>query len=48
MFPARDKLTSFVALRVDAERLRGEFLPAFVTGKPEDRRRADRLSAARA
>ncbi|HEY6213672.1 MAG TPA: HAMP domain-containing sensor histidine kinase [Vicinamibacterales bacterium] len=29
-FPARDRLTSFVALRVDAERLRREFLPAFV------------------
>ena len=29
-FPARDKLTSFVALRVDAERLRREFIPAFV------------------
>jgi len=29
-FPARDKLTSFVALRVDAERLRREFFPAFI------------------
>ncbi|HEV3141903.1 MAG TPA: HAMP domain-containing sensor histidine kinase, partial [Vicinamibacterales bacterium] len=29
-FPARDRLTSFVALRVDAERLRREFIPAFV------------------
>ncbi|HYM24659.1 MAG TPA: HAMP domain-containing sensor histidine kinase [Vicinamibacterales bacterium] len=29
-FPARDKLTSFVALRVDAERLRREFIPAFI------------------
>lgn len=32
-FPARDKLTSFVALRVDGEELRREFLPAFVTGR---------------
>ena len=31
-FPARDKLTSFVALRVDAERIRSEYLPAFVAG----------------
>src|SRR5436190_17881225 len=29
-FPARDKMTSFVAFRVDAERLRREFIPAFV------------------
>src|SRR5438067_5260559 len=29
-FPARDKLTSFVALRVDAEQLRGKYLPAFI------------------
>src|SRR5205807_711428 len=29
-FPARDKLTSFVALRVDADRLRREFFPAFI------------------
>jgi len=29
-FPARDRMTSFVALRVDAERLRREFIPAFV------------------
>src|SRR6266542_4030904 len=32
-FPARDKLTSFVALRVDGEELRREFLPAFVNGR---------------
>jgi signal transduction histidine kinase len=32
-FPARDKLTSFVALRVDAERLRRDFLPAFMTAR---------------
>jgi signal transduction histidine kinase len=32
-FPARDKLTSFVALRVDGEELRNDFLPAFVTGR---------------
>jgi signal transduction histidine kinase len=32
-FPARDKLTSFVALRVDAEELRREFLPAFVASR---------------
>ena len=32
-FPARDRLTSFVALRVDAEQLRREFLPAFVIGR---------------
>jgi signal transduction histidine kinase len=30
-FPARDKLTSFVALRVDSEELRREFLPKFLT-----------------
>jgi signal transduction histidine kinase len=32
-FPARDRLTSFVAVRVDAERLRTEFFPAFVESK---------------
>jgi len=32
-FPARDKLTSFVALRVDAEGLRRDFLPAFMTAR---------------
>jgi len=32
-FPARDRLTSFVALRVDAEELRRDFLPAFVSGR---------------
>jgi signal transduction histidine kinase len=32
-FPARDKLTSFVALRVDGEQLRTEFLPTFVAGR---------------
>ena len=31
--PARDKLTSFVALRVDAESIRREFLPAFMTAR---------------
>jgi signal transduction histidine kinase len=30
VFPARDKMTSFVAFRVDAARLRTEFFPAFV------------------
>jgi signal transduction histidine kinase len=33
VFPARDKLTSFAAFRVDAERLRAEFLPALVNEK---------------
>ena len=33
VFPARDKMTSFAAFRVDAERLRSEFLPALVTEK---------------
>ena len=32
-FPMRDKLTSFVAFRVDAERLRREFFPALVNEK---------------
>jgi signal transduction histidine kinase len=32
-FPARDRLTSFVALRVDAERLRSEFIPRVVGNK---------------
>jgi len=32
-FPARDKLTSFVALRVDAEGIRRDFLPAFMTAR---------------
>jgi len=32
-FPARDRLTSFVAVRVDAERLRTEFFPAFIESK---------------
>jgi len=32
-FPARDKLTSFVAIRVDAEDLRRTFLPAFMTAR---------------
>ena len=31
--PSRDRLTSFVALRVDADRLRERFLPAFVAGR---------------
>ena len=30
VFPSRDRMTSFVALRVDAERLRREFFPAFI------------------
>jgi signal transduction histidine kinase len=33
VFPARDKLTSFAAFRVDSERLRGEFFPALVSEK---------------
>ena len=32
-FPARDRLTSFVAVRVDAEKLRTEFFPAFIESK---------------
>ncbi|HJZ74897.1 MAG TPA: hypothetical protein VKE51_24335, partial [Vicinamibacterales bacterium] len=32
-FPARDRLTSFVAVRVDAENLRTQFFPAFVDSK---------------
>src|SRR5436309_1896999 len=32
-FPARDKLTSFVALRVDADDLRRRFLPAFLNAR---------------
>src|SRR5262245_34760206 len=32
-FPARDKLTSFVALRVDADAIRGDFLPKFLTAR---------------
>ena len=32
-FPSRDKLTSFVALRVDAEEIRRTFLPAFMTNR---------------
>jgi signal transduction histidine kinase len=32
-FPSRDRLTSFVAVRIDAERLRAEFFPAFVKAK---------------
>jgi signal transduction histidine kinase len=31
--PARERLTSFVALRVDGEELRRDFLPAFVAGR---------------
>ena len=31
--PSRDKLTSFVAIRVDDDRLRQTFLPAFVAGR---------------
>jgi signal transduction histidine kinase len=33
VFPARDKMTSFAAFRVDGERLRNEFFPALVTEK---------------
>jgi len=33
VFPARDKLTSFAAFRVDAEKLRNEFFPALVAEK---------------
>jgi signal transduction histidine kinase len=33
VFPARDKLTSFAAFRVDAERLRNEFFPGLVGEK---------------
>ncbi|HKB11437.1 MAG TPA: HAMP domain-containing sensor histidine kinase [Vicinamibacterales bacterium] len=32
-FPARDRLTSFVAVRVDAEKLRTDFFPAFIESK---------------
>jgi len=32
-FPARDRLTSFVAVRVDAENLRTQYFPAFVDSK---------------
>lgn len=32
-FPSRDRLTSFVALRVDSERLRREYIPAFLANK---------------
>jgi signal transduction histidine kinase len=32
-FPARDRMTSFVAVRVDAEGLRRDFFPAFITAK---------------
>ena len=31
--PSRDQLTSFVALRVDADQLRNGFLPAFIAGR---------------
>jgi signal transduction histidine kinase len=34
--PSRERLTSFVALRVDAERLRRDYLPAFVGAKVEN------------
>ena len=33
IFPARDKLTSFVALRVDAEQLRREYFPSLVAAQ---------------
>ncbi len=32
-FPSRERMTSFVALRVDAERLRQEFIPQLVASK---------------
>ena len=32
-FPARDRMTSFVAFRVDAERLRSEYFPALIASK---------------
>jgi signal transduction histidine kinase len=32
-FPSRDRLTSFVALRVDAEQLRSEYFPALLTSR---------------
>jgi signal transduction histidine kinase len=32
-FPSRERMTSFVALRVDAERLRQEFVPRLVASK---------------
>src|SRR5262245_48064910 len=32
-FPSRDRLTSLVAIRVDAEKLRREFVPKLVTSK---------------
>jgi signal transduction histidine kinase len=32
-FPSRDRLTSFVAVRVDAEKLRTDFFPAFIASK---------------
>jgi len=32
-FPSRDRMTSFVAVRVDAERLRSEFFPSFLRAK---------------
>ena len=32
-FPSRDRMTSFVALRVDAERLRREYIPQLVASK---------------
>jgi signal transduction histidine kinase len=32
-FPSRDRMTSFVALRVDAERLRQEYIPRLVASK---------------
>ena len=33
VFPARDKMTSFAAFRVDGDRLRNEFFPGLVTEK---------------
>ena len=33
VFPARDKMTSFAAFRVDGDRLRNEFFPTLVTEK---------------
>ena len=45
-FPSRDRLTSFVAMRVDAERLRTIVHPATGRQAPGQGRRADRVSRA--
>ena len=46
-FPSRDRMTSFVALRVDAERLRTTFIPQLRRQAARQGRGTDRLSAAR-